>query len=197
MKTAIIIIAFNTAEFLPRQAELFRKFCLDENLDIIVVDNSTNSASEAIKYHAEINGCIYARTMPETLKERLLAGIYQMREVNGEKKVYLWPGALMINCAGLGDDKAMIDFSPAPGLDTGGSLYKIIDKSIPDHIYFMDEEHHQNPDFNKNQYSFYSMIYNQTFMHCIAGSNWCEQPHHKERINSLFNVLDGRIMENE
>mgnify|MGYP003671539071 FL=1 len=67
MKSAIIIICYNTAAFLPRQVESFRKFCLDPDVKIIVVDNSTDpQAIIDIKYHSEINGCWYVKTIPQT-----------------------------------------------------------------------------------------------------------------------------------
>lgn len=66
MKVAYIIITFNLD---PRvfilQIESIKRFCKDEDYEIIVVDNSSdNDLSEGIKYHAENLGVNYRKTIP-------------------------------------------------------------------------------------------------------------------------------------
>lgn len=118
-------------------------------------------------------------SISEILNGKQLAGI-------GQKKgdiTYLWPGCLMFNRI---DD---IDFSPNHELklDTGGNLYKVITET---NTVFFNEEHVQNPEFNKNFYDFYSLIHNGTFLHFINASNWSHSENHEERINSLLNLLE-------
>ena len=120
-------------------------------------------------------------SVEETLGDKyIMAGIGQ-----DKSRKYLWPGCLMLR-AGL-----EVDFSPSHelGLDTGGNLYKIIEQA-PDDIIYFDEVHKENPEFTKNMYNFYSLIYDGTFMHFINSSNWSKIGHHEERLNSLLNVLD-------
>lgn len=118
-------------------------------------------------------------SVAEILGEKQIAGI-------GQKKgdiTYLWPGCLAFVRM---DD---IDFSPSHelGLDTGGNLYKVMTEI---NTLFFNEEHCQNPEFNKSFYNFYSMIHNHTFMHFVNSSNWSNTNDHQERLNSLINILD-------
>lgn len=114
----------------------------------------------------------------------VLAGIGQ-----GAKKKYIWPGCLFICVAAL-DDKDIIDFSPNAeyGLDTGGNLWKAIEKYGQETCVFFNEAYHQNPDFVSSELGHYAMINNGMFMHFIAGSNWSNQKDHQKRISSLINV---------
>lgn len=118
----------------------------------------------------------------EILGEKTLAGLAQAKH-----KTYFWPGCFMAKTSVVKD----IDFSPSPGLDTGGNTYKLIKEQGLDNCEFFSEVHEENPFFNKTRYNFYSVI-NETFLHFIAGSNWSAQEHHQERLNSLFNVLQNK-----
>ena len=115
----------------------------------------------------------------EILGEKQFAGIGQEKH-----KTYIWPGCLMFK-AGL-----EIDFSPLPGLDTGGSLYKEMERVGPENIVSFNEIHQENPEFNKNMYNFYSLINDSMFMHFINASGWNKNSDQQERINSLLNILE-------
>jgi len=61
-KTAIIIVVYNTADFLVKQIECIRKFCADKP-DIIIVDNSDfPDVTAALLYRLENKDCIYLKT---------------------------------------------------------------------------------------------------------------------------------------
>jgi hypothetical protein len=230
-ETAIIIVAYNNASFIIKQAECLRHFCKDE-FDIIVIDNSTNSeASDGVKYHATNLGCLYFKTeasskdsteshafacnfaywkfkdsykyffftdhdsfpvkdfsIKEILKDKIMAGLGQ-----GSKKTYFWAGCVMFDNAKV--EKELIDFSPNSefGLDTGGNLYRIIDKHEKESFVFFNEAYHQNPNFNKSFYNFYASIHDGLFMHFVNGSNWARSSDNEERVNSLFNILDEKV----
>lgn len=119
-------------------------------------------------------------SVKEILGDKIMAGIAQ-----DKNRKYVWPGCLML-VTGL-----EVDFSPSHelGLDTGGMLYKIIEQAPEDIIYF-DEQYKENPEFNKNMYSFYALINDGMFMHFINGSGWNKVGNQDERINSLINQLD-------
>lgn len=119
-----------------------------------------------------------------TLGEKIAAGIGQEKH-----KLYLWPGCLMIR--NIDEAKNLLDFSVSPGLDTGGGLYVLIERFGKERFIFFDEQHCQNPGFNKSKYNFYSLINNGQFLHFINGSNWSGSNDHQERLNSLINVLDS------
>lgn len=117
-----------------------------------------------------------------------LAGGHVAAGIGQEKnKKYFWPGCLFLNVAAI--DKEIVDFSPSEGLDTGGNLYKIIEKYSEEACIFFNESYHQNPDFVSKDYGHYAMIHNQTFLHFIAGSNWVNKSDHQHRISSLINVV--------
>jgi hypothetical protein len=87
-----------------------------------------------------------------------------------------------------------IDFSCNSefGLDTGGNLYKMIDKHGLDKCIFFDEAYHENDQFNgDSRYSFYTTINKGMFMHFLNSSNWNPIDRHEERINSLLNILES------
>lgn len=113
-------------------------------------------------------------------EEKTMAGIGQ-----GKLKTYLWPGCLMFK------SDVEIDFSPNHEfkLDTGGNIYKSIEAN-PSGVRYFNETYSENPEFNKNFYSFYSLINNETFLHFINASNWNNKNDHQERINSLLNLLN-------
>lgn len=61
-KTALIIVVYNTAEFIVKQVETIRRFCKDAP-DIIIIDNSNiPEVSEAILYRIRDLKCIYDKT---------------------------------------------------------------------------------------------------------------------------------------
>jgi len=61
MKAAIIIVVYNTAEFIVKQVECIRRFC-KENPNIIIIDNSSKQeVSDAIVYRIQNLNCIYEK----------------------------------------------------------------------------------------------------------------------------------------
>lgn len=104
-------------------------------------------------------------------------------------KKYFWPGLFMLaNCA---VDKDLVDFGTNSEfwLDTGGNLYKIIEKYGEEACIFFNESYHQNPDYVSKDYGYYAMLNDQKFLHFIAGSNWVNKADHQQRISSLVNVV--------
>ncbi|HRG37120.1 MAG TPA: glycosyltransferase family A protein [Bacteroidia bacterium] len=62
-RCAILSVHYNNSQFIIPQIQCIRKFCADQDYDIIIVDNSDKgNFHEAIKYHAERLGAIYMRT---------------------------------------------------------------------------------------------------------------------------------------
>lgn len=118
----------------------------------------------------------------EILGDKTFAGIAQVKK----KALYLWPGCLMFK------KTDGVDFSTNHelGLDTGGNLYKLLNEA---NTKYFNEEHVQNPGFNKSFYNFYSSINNGMFLHFIAASNWSNTESNEERINSLINIVDAKI----
>lgn len=120
----------------------------------------------------------------------ILSGGHVMAGVGqGAQKTYFWPGLLFWN--GNAVDLEIIDFSPSHifGLDTGGNLYKVIEKYGKENCIFFNEAYHQNPFFNSvGGYNHYAMLADNRFMHMINSSNWNDTERHEERINSLINV---------
>src|SRR5688572_25347760 len=82
----------------------------------------------------------------------------------------------------------LIDFSPEPGLDTGGSLWRVIEKYGEKACVFFNESYHENPYFKNKEQGHYAMINNEMFMHFVAASNWKNQEKHQERVSALINV---------
>lgn len=119
-------------------------------------------------------------SIQKELHGKMMAGIGQEK-----KELYFWPGCLMFK-----KEVQDIDFSPLPGLDTGGSLYRTMKSLGKNNLIFFNEVHVENPGFKKTMYNFYSLINHRMFMHFINGSNWNNKGHHQERLNSLFNILD-------
>lgn len=105
-----------------------------------------------------------------------VAGLPQTR---GDK-TYFWPGCLVARKG------VELDFNVAPGLDTGGMTYKAIEQYNYD---VFDEQYVQNPSEPDNRYNFYSLLCDGKFMHFLNGSNWNKTDRHKERLNSLYNLL--------
>lgn len=108
----------------------------------------------------------------------LMAGLGQQ---NGR---YYWPGCLMVRST------VDLDFSPMPGMDTGGGTYKAIEEN-EGQAFFFNEAYCENPYFSNSQYNFYALINDGMFMHFINGSNWNNAAENQERLNSLYNILEN------
>lgn len=112
-------------------------------------------------------------------------------------KMYLWPGCLMLNM--YMEDPGLINSNPSHtyGLDTGGEMYKFYEHIGHDAILFMDEAYAQNPVFVGRPYEYYSLIYNQTFLHFVNGSGWNnseeDQSITTERVNSLIQIVEKHL----
>lgn len=104
-----------------------------------------------------------------------------------KSKKYPWPGCFYLNNSAVDHD--LVDFSPAEGLDTGGRLYKIIEKYGGEAFLDFNESYHQNPNYVNKEYGHYAMIKDETFIHFINGSNWNTKADHQQRISSLVNVV--------
>lgn len=104
-----------------------------------------------------------------------------------KNKKYFWPGCFYL--ANNAIEKDIVDFSPAEGLDTGGNLYRIIEKYGEEACVFFNESYHENPYFKDKQYGYYAMINNETFLHCVNGSNWFGTKNNAERMSALVNVI--------
>lgn len=118
------------------------------------------------------------------LGDKVIAGIGQ-----NKSKTYFWPGCVMFK-----KDEA-IDFSCNSefGLDTGGNLYKMIDKHGLDKCLFFDEQYHENGEFQTStMYKSYTTINKDMFLHCINGSGWAYVENNEQRLNSLFNILESK-----
>jgi hypothetical protein len=207
------------------QQNAIKKFCKDEDYEVVVIDNSSDGQlSEDLRYHAGQRGVKYFRIFSgaaggsdshafaanfaySKLKEeyeyffhidhdcipvrdfsvkQILSGGHVMAGLGQARhKTYFWPGCVMWKNDAL--DKTLIDFSPLEGLDTGGSLCRVVDKYGEGHCIFFNETYHQNPHFNGKE-NFYAMINDRMFLHFINGSNWKNDSRHQERINSLINT---------
>lgn len=233
MKTAIVIITYNTAQLIQKQVELIRRFCKDEH-DIIIVDNSTHvDVSEAIVYYNNTMQCKYYKThsssmngsdshafacnwayhtfansydyffyldhdnfpikefsIKSLLENKIMVGMGQ----NKQGIEYFWAGCVMWDNTKI--DHTLINFSTnlELALDTGGMLYKVIERYGKEKCTFMDEIPHQNPNFNKSMYNFFVLINNGMFFHMLNGSGWNPSEANEERINSLLNILNEKTL---
>lgn len=130
-------------------------------------------------------------SIKEILSNKLMAGLAQDKEHK-----YFWPGLFMFD--NMRVDQALVNFSPSPGLDTGGELWKLIDKYGLDECVFFDEAYHQNPHFtNGGQYGNYTMLCQGTFMHFVNASNWNPVPGQRDRLNSLINIALEKMEQKE
>ena len=128
-------------------------------------------------------------SVKEILKDKVIAGLGQ----KPKDTKYFWAGCVMFNIAKI--EKELVNFCVNHDLqiDTGGMLYKVIEKYGEDNCIFFNEVHIQNPNFTKSFYNFYAMINDEMFMHFINSSGWNLSEGHQERINSLLNILDEKI----
>lgn len=233
-KVAIIIVVFNISNLIETQISLVKRFCKDDNFDIIVIDNSSNLiiASEIknvverlyCKYYktaaptadfsqSHASACNYAHlnfkdqysymffldhdnfpiknfSITDILQDKLLGGVAQARA----DKHYFWPGCVMINIKLTSGD--IVDFSTNSeiGLDTGGNLYKIIEKYGLGSCICFDQ--YEKPNSVNSSHHYYNLICNTktsiaefSFMHFINGSNWNYNIKNNDRINSLLQIL--------
>lgn len=230
-KLAIVIITYNVSKLLQKQIELIRRFCKDEEYDIVVFDNSSQRDKiEAIQYIAnqaevellKINStdapgtesnvwaCNLSYTMLkdkyqfflyldhdtfplrdfsvlDILHGRLIAGVGQVK-----KKTYFQQTSLMWDNRSIDHELIDFNFSHELGLDSGGMLYKIIEKYTEGACIFFNEQYHQNPYFRRGFYNFYATINDEMFMHFINASGWNKIGGNEERVDSLLAVLDER-----
>lgn len=124
----------------------------------------------------------------EILGEKLFAGIAQKKS-----KTYFWPGCFMFKNT---IDKSIIDFSPNSEfqLDTGGNLYKLIEKYGAENAVFFSESYMQIEQLIQiAQYQNFFSIIQDTFWHCIGASNWFKVLYHETRINSFINAVTEKI----
>lgn len=123
----------------------------------------------------------------DLLKNRKIGGLAHM----GQKK-YFWAGLVFWNDQEV--DRNLINFMPSHEfqLDTGGMLYRMIEKYGEENCVYLPEEYVQNPHAEFSMYNFYSMI-GGIFMHFINSSNWNNQERNDERLNSLINIANERI----
>lgn len=130
----------------------------------------------------------------DVMKDKVIGGVGQARG----NILYYWPGCTMINNEFI--DKALVDFSVNYdlGLDTGGNLYKIIEKHGTDKCVNFDQYDIPNP--ADKSYSFYNEITNPKsissefrFMHFINSSNWNKKERNEERVQSLLQILEQKV----
>lgn len=231
----IFIVVFNISNLISTQLDLIKKFCKDDQFDIIVIDNSNDhNVSQEIKKHVVNNSCIYDNSnnrqcdfsqshaaacnytyekfnhsyeymffldhdnfpiknfsVKTILMNKVAGGLGQIRK----DKTYFWPGCVMFNNNNI--KKSLINFSihAGFGLDTGGMLYKIIEKYNTSNCVFFDQKEVKNNLFVEGFYNFYNIIENAqdasqfSFMHFLNSSNWNNKEKHNERITSLLSIL--------
>jgi glycosyltransferase involved in cell wall biosynthesis len=122
------------------------------------------------------------------LSSYIIGGIPQFR---GDK-VYFWAGFVMFNNNMVSSEDVDFSINREFGLDTGGNLYKLLNKmSCLDWVYF-DEKHIQIPNYT-GENNVYALIAGGTFQHNIKSSNWNKSPDHEVRINKLYEVLEQNI----
>lgn len=113
------------------------------------------------------------------MENKVLAGVPQIRE----EVTYMWPGLTILNNKLI--DQRAVDFSPSPGIDTGGEISKIF-RQLPENAYHL---------FAERPNDTHSKIYldiqepEPCFIHLINGSNWKNEENFNERIEQVFNIL--------
>jgi glycosyltransferase involved in cell wall biosynthesis len=128
-------------------------------------------------------------SVADVLKDKVIAGLGQAKS-----KDYFWPGCVMWNNESV--DNSVVDFSTNNelGLDTGGNLYRIIEKHGKEWCAFFDEKYYENPFYQQSFYNFYATINDDTFMHFINSSNWNPVVDNKGRISTLLHILEGKLV---
>lgn len=114
---------------------------------------------------------------PCTILQQAEANSFVGFKQNVGNVTYLHPAVLAINTRLVNH----VDFSPQPGLDTGGRMAHLINDANTKYIgYFKNEEIGYE-------------ILDSTFMHFVKGSNWTGDEGHKERLKTLFATYDNII----
>lgn len=127
-------------------------------------------------------------SIQKIIEGRMMAGVGQEKGV-----MYFQQTSLMWDNRTI--DKSLVDFSPCEkmGLDTGGLLYRVIEKYGKDACVFFNEKYYQNPYFREGFYNFYATVNDDMFMHFINASGWNPIVGNDTRLNALLNVLNERI----
>jgi len=127
-------------------------------------------------------------SVPGLLNGKKLGGLAQNKSTT-----YLWPGCFMWDNNQV--NAHLIDFSPNAELqlDTGGQTHLLIEKYGREACLFIDEIICENPAYPGNQYNFYNLLCNSTFMHFINASNWNKIDDNIHRLNSLINIAREAI----
>ncbi len=120
-------------------------------------------------------------------EDKIIGGLGQ-----GGNKTYFWPGMVFWRNDKIDNDIIDFNFSHDLGLDSGGNLYKIIEKYGIEKCLFFNEEYCQNPNYN-GKYNHYAMINNGMFMHFVNTSGWNPIEDNTTRINSLINIAKEKI----
>jgi len=126
-------------------------------------------------------------SVTEILEDNMIAGQKQIRGNNE----YLWPGLLFINKLNVD-----LDFTPLGNLDTGGKLSKLVSENKEKIFFIEDNRIPIDLELNNNHmHEFYQTFQNETFIHFIKSSNWCNvnEEIFNTRLNFLFNKLDNYI----
>lgn len=128
-------------------------------------------------------------SIKEMLGGKIMAGMGQRK---GDLE-YFWPGCMMWDNEQI--DRNLVNFATNHELklDTGGLMFRVIEKYGKEKCPFFNEIHVQNPNFTKTMYNFYAEINDGMFMHFINSSNWNPTEGHQERMNSLLNLLEEKI----
>lgn len=124
-------------------------------------------------------------SVPEMLRDKFLGGLGQAKH-----KTYLWPGFTFWR----NDKIESLDFSTAPGLDTGGCTWEEVERIGVDGVAWQMEVYHENPYFKHPPYNFYSIV-GDGWMHFLNSSGWNPSNGQDERIESLKKILSERINE--
>lgn len=124
----------------------------------------------------------------EIIHGRAIAGLGQ-----GTDRLYFAPQCVMWDNRTI--DHNLINFSANQqlGLDTGGELYKIVEKYGKDACVVFNEKYYQNQYFRTGFYNFYSTINDDMFMHFINASGWNPSEKNEERVLTLLSILEERI----
>jgi hypothetical protein len=98
-------------------------------------------------------------------------------------KTYLHPGIMGINLDNLGMND--FDFIPCDGMDTGGRLADIVEKS---NVEFLNIVYH---DYEVGEYKDFYEVIDNSWMHYVKGSNWNGNKNHCVRLEFLNHELEN------
>jgi hypothetical protein len=167
------------ADICDKEGVIYKKYFFSEG------DNSSHHALalNAIfkEYRDNFNGMLFLDhdVFLFDKSDLLIRGLkYDFLGVGQEKKgrKYLHPGVLYVNLDEIKDD---LDFLPCAGMDTGGRLADIVEKSIVEYL---------GMSYTNFGEDFYEVI-DKTFMHFVKGSNWNKSKGHGKRLKYLFKEL--------